>query len=106
MSSMHVKYDFYIIEKAHFGRFPFFITKIWQKFLFFIWDLKSFLSPILDRRERRNPRHPEVGRAPAPDLTKVKSKIGSRDNRKHKPKGGRVQVGRRGKQCCFIFVGN
>ena len=44
-----------------------------------------------DRRERRNPRHPEVGRAPAPNFSKVTSKIGSRD-RKHVPKPSNVKI--------------
>jgi len=52
---------------------------------------------IADRRERRNPRHPEVGRARAPDLYNVRSKIRTKDcngdrRRNNKPKGGRVKI--------------
>ena len=46
---------------------------------------------MTDRRERRNPRHPEVGRAPAPNFSNVTSKIGSRD-RKHVPKQSNVKI--------------
>lgn len=54
---------------------------------------------FVDRRERRNPRHPEVGRARAPDLINIRSKVGSKrskgrqddkqkDRRKDRNRGG------------------
>ena len=51
----------------------------------------AFLT-ISDRRDRRNPRHPVVGRARAPDLYNARSKIGSKDNKHHQPRGGRVKI--------------
>ena len=56
-----------------------------------LWQFVTTCDPISDRRERRNPRHPEVGRAPAPNFANVTSKIGSRD-RKHVPKPSNVRI--------------
>ena len=36
------------------------------------------------RNERRNPRHPEVGRAKPPNLSEVRSKVGSKNSNFHR----------------------
>ncbi len=52
----------------------------------------SFLTEIqiLDRRERRNPRHPEVGRARAPDISGAGKRIDNKGRRNRK--GRRTKV--------------
>ncbi len=52
-----------------------------------------------DRAERRNPRHPQVGRARAPNINNVRSKISTRmspreerRHRKRQDKGRRQRV--------------
>ncbi len=55
------------------------------------WQSVTVCDVISDRRERRNPRHPEVGRSPAPNFANVTSKVGSRD-RKHVPKPSNVRI--------------
>ena len=49
------------------------------------------LTPISDR-ERRNPRHPEVGRARAPDLFNIRPRVGSKPVKKHVPPQSRVKI--------------
>ena len=44
------------------------------------------------RYERRNPRHPEVGRARPPDLTQVKSKVGSKNSHYRRREPSKVKI--------------
>ena len=54
--------------------------------------LLSLVKPIFSflqqqqeyRNERRNPRHPEVGRAKPPNLSEVRSKVGSKNSNFHR----------------------
>ena len=58
------------------------LMKIQNSITYFCWlihacvtvhlNLLSFLTPD---RERRNPRHPEVGRARAPDFANIRPKV-------------------------------
>ena len=47
-------------------------------FLFFLQQEQEY------RNERRNPRHPEVGRARPPNLSEVRSKVGSKNSNFHR----------------------
>ena len=47
-------------------------------FLFFLQQQQEY------RNERRNPRHPEVGRAKPPNLSEVRSKVGSKNSNFHR----------------------
>ena len=44
------------------------------------------------REPRRNPRHPEVGRARAPDLSNVKSKTVTKNHNYRRPQPNKVKV--------------
>ena len=53
--------------------------------------------PFPDRRDRRNPRHPQVGRARAPDIANARSKL----DRKPDPKEERRREERKGSRLKF-----
>ena len=44
------------------------------------------------REARRNPRHPEVGRARAPDLSKIKPKTITKNSNYRRPQPNKVKV--------------
>ena len=59
-----------------------------------IFNANAALFP--DRRDRRNPRHPQVGRARAPDIANARSKLDRkpdpREERRRKERGFQIKI--------------